>query len=98
MLARNRGTKSRTASVFIKMADTAANGNWADIRLPPEIQKRRVAAVIERELTPLQREILLAHLAGRTQAEIAAERGVNRSSVCRVVHRAVDRLQRYLRY
>ena len=80
------------------MADTAANGKWADIRLPPEIQKRRVAAVIERELTPLQRDILLQHLAGRTQAEIAAERGVNRSSVCRVVHRAVDRLQRYLRY
>ena len=66
--------------------------------MPPEVQKRRVAAVLERELTPLQKAVLLDHLAGKTQVEIAAERGVNRSSVCRTVHRAIDRLQRFLRY
>lgn len=80
------------------MAVIADNGEWADIRLPPEVQKRRVAAVIERELTPVQRDVLLEHLSGKSQTQIAQDRGVDCSTVCRTIHRAVDRLQRYLRY
>ena len=97
-MGRNRGEVLRNPTCFAKAAASAESGIWGDIRLPTDVQKRRIAIVIERELTPLQRECLLEHLAGRTQAEIAADRGVNRSTVCRTVHRAINRLQRFLRY
>lgn len=51
------------------------------------------------ELTPLQREILTAvYYDGKTQAELARERGVNPSTIHRTLHRAEDRLRRFLRY
>lgn len=60
---------------------------------------RRMERVIHSELTELQRDVLLAvYYGGKTQAEIAQERGVSRSTVCRTLHRAERRLQRFLRY
>ncbi len=68
-------------------------------RLPTAIQKKRVEAVVNRELSPCQREILTAYyFQGKTIARIAEERGVNKSTVCRTLHRAEKRLQKLLRY
>lgn len=71
---------------------------FSDIRLPPEVQKRRVAAVMKNELTPCQREIVARVIRGDSQAQIAAERGVSRSTVSRTYKRGITRLQRFLRY
>ena len=72
---------------------------FSDIRLPREVQLRRMERVIAQELTACQREILTAvYFGGKTQTQLAAERGVSRSSICRTLARAQERLQRYLRY
>lgn len=72
---------------------------YADLRLPPEVQKRRINRVIRTELTDVQREVLLAvYFGGKSQTQIARERGVARSTVCRTLHRAEERLRRFLRY
>ena len=69
------------------------------LRLPKKVQQQRLHRVIREELTPLQREILLAYyFQNLTIPQIAKKRGVNKSSVCRCLHRAEDRLQRFLRY
>jgi RNA polymerase sigma factor (sigma-70 family) len=63
------------------------------------MQLKRVQRVIAEELTPLQREILTAYyFQEMTIVQIAEERGVNKSSVCRVLKRAEDRLRRFLKY
>ena len=68
-------------------------------RLPRAQQLKRVQRVIKEELTPLQREILTAYyFQEMTIPQIAEERGVNKSSVCRVLKRAEDRLRRFLKY
>ena len=68
-------------------------------RLPRQMQLKRVKNVIEQELTPLQRETVLAYyFSGQNICEIAQERGVNKSTVCRTLHRAEKRLRRCLRY
>ena len=68
-------------------------------RLPREMQIKRVQRVIQEELTPLQREALIAYyFQERTITEIAEERGVNKSTVCRTLHRAEQKLRRYLKY
>ena len=60
---------------------------------------KRAWRVIEEELTPAQREILLGYyLNSQTIPELAAQRGVNKSTVCRTLHRAEARLRRYLKY
>lgn len=60
---------------------------------------RRMERVIRSELTELQRDVLLAvYFGGKTQAQVAQERGVSRSTVCRTLHRAEARLRRFLRY
>ena len=51
------------------------------------------------ELTPLQRDLLTAiYYEGKTQVQVAQERGVNRSTICRTLRRAEERLRRFLRY
>ena len=68
-------------------------------RLPREVQLKRVQRVIREELTQLQREAMLAYyFQEKTIAQIARERGVNRSTVCRTLHRAENKLRRYLKY
>ena len=68
-------------------------------RLPREVQLKRVQRVIQEELTPLQRETLVAYyFQEQTLAQIAADRGVNKSTVCRTLQRAEEKLRRFLRY
>ena len=68
-------------------------------RLPREVQLKRVQRVIQEELTPLQRETLIAYyFQEKTMDEIAGERGVNKSTVCRTLHRAEEKLRRFLKY
>ena len=68
-------------------------------RLPREVQLKRVRRVIEEELTELQRQTLTAYYFQRkTIPRIAAERGVNKSTVSRTLRRAEEKLRRYLRY
>ena len=68
-------------------------------RLPKHVQLARVEQVIREELTPLQRETLLAYyFQQQTITQIALERGVHKSTVSRTLHRAENTLRRYLRY
>ena len=72
---------------------------YHDIRLPREVQMKRIKAVLYRELTDLQREMIIdIYVNGKTQKQIAEERGVCCSTVCRTLHRAENRLKRFLRY
>ena len=68
-------------------------------RLPREVQLRRLRRVIEKELTEIQRETLIAYyFQDKNIVQIAKERGVNRSTVCRTLHRAEARVRRCLKY
>ncbi len=68
-------------------------------RLPRQVQLRRIQNVIREELTPLQQETLIAYYFRQMNiCQIAQERGVNKSTVCRTLHRAEARLRRCLRY
>ena len=68
-------------------------------RLPRQVQIKRGQRVIREELTPLQREALLAYyFQEQTITQIAQARGVNKSTVCRTLHRAEEKLRRYLTY
>ena len=72
---------------------------YKGIRLPREVQMKRVQRVIEEELTPLQREALIAYyIQGQTIPEIARDRGVHKSTISRTLHRAEDKLRRFLKY
>ena len=73
--------------------------NYSDVRLPRAMQVRRVEHVIREELAAPQRQAPLAvRYGGQSQAEVARERGVSRSTVCRTLRRAETRLRRFLRY
>lgn len=68
-------------------------------RLPKQVQLQRVQRVIREELTPLQRETLLAYyFQEQTIPQIAAQRGVHKSTVSRTLRRAEEKLRRYLKY
>ena len=72
---------------------------YQGLRLPREVQLRRVKRVIENERSPLQRETLMAYYFQReTIPQIALRRGVNKSTVCRTLQRAERKLQQYLKY
>lgn len=59
----------------------------------------RLKAVIQRELTELQRYTLAAYyFSGLTMEEIARIRNVNKSTVSRTLHRAEEKLRRFLQY
>ena len=68
-------------------------------RLPRDIQIKRVQRVIREELTEIQRQTLLEYyFQEKSITEIAQDRGVNKSTVCRTLHRAEQKLRRYLKY
>ncbi len=68
-------------------------------RLPKEIQLQRVRRVIQEELTPLQRQTLIAYyFQEQTIPQIARERGVHKSTVSRTLRRAEIKLRKYLKY
>ena len=70
--------------------DDAAARHW---------QAQRLQNVIRHGLTPLQRETLIAYyFEERTIPQIAADRGVHKSTVSRTLHRAEDKLRRFLKY
>ena len=72
---------------------------YRGIRLPKEVQRKRVMEVIQKELTPLQRETLLAfYIEQLNIVQIAQRRGVHKSTVCRTLKRAEEKLRRFLRY
>ena len=72
---------------------------YRGIRLPREVQKKRIQQVIQEELTEMQRYTLIAYyFQEQTVLQIAADRGVNKSTVWRTLHRAEEKLRRYLRY
>ncbi len=80
------------------MRNTLYEG-YQGIRLPREIQRQRVNAVIMEELTPLQRETLLAYYIQEMNIpQIAEMRGVHKSTVSRTLHRAEEKLRRFLKY
>ena len=69
------------------------------VRLPREVQLRRLRRVIREELTPIQRDTVYAHYyQGKSQAQIARERNVHRSTVCRTLRRAEGKLRSFLNY
>ena len=72
---------------------------YKGIRLPRELQMKRIQRVIEEELTPIQREVLIAYyISDQTIPQIARDRGVHKSTVSRTLHRAEDKLRRFLKY
>lgn len=80
------------------MKSTLYDG-YKGIRLPRELQMKRIQRVIEEELTPIQREVLIAYYIGDlTIPQIARDRGVHKSTVSRTLHRAEDKLRRFLKY
>ena len=68
-------------------------------RLPREVQLKRVRRVIAEELTELQRDTLTAYYFQELSiTDIARLRGVNKSTVCRTLHRAEAKLRKFLKY
>ena len=68
-------------------------------RLPRDVQIKRIQRVIREELTDIQRQTLLEYyFQEKSITEIAQDRGVNKSTVCRTLHRAEEKLRRYLKY
>ena len=68
-------------------------------RLPRHIQLQRIQRVIQEELTELQRQVIIAYyFQEQSIPQIAAERGVHKSTVSRTLHRAEEKLRRYLKY
>ena len=69
------------------------------LRLPREMQLKRIRRVMDAELTECQRETLYAYYFRQlTIPQIAQEQQVNKSTVCRTLHRAEDRIRRHLKY
>ena len=80
------------------MKNTRYDG-YRGIRLPKQVQIQRVQRVIDEELTPLQRETLLAYyIQQQNIPQIAADRGVHKNTVSRTLKRAEQKLRRYLKY
>lgn len=68
-------------------------------RMTPEALRKRLNHVIDNELTENQRHILRGYyIEHRTIPELAREKGVNKSTVCRTLQRAEARVRRLLRY
>ena len=80
------------------MKSTPYDG-YRGIRLPKEVQWRRVQAVIREELTDRERQTLTAYyIDRRTVPQIARDQGVNKSTAWRNLKRAENKLRRFLRY
>ena len=69
------------------------------LRLPREVQRTRIRRVMDAELTECQRKTLYDYYFRQlTITQITREQQVNKSTVCRTLHRAEDRIRRYLTY
>lgn len=68
-------------------------------RMNREVAVERMRRVIREELTEQQREVLMAYYFQEIPIPlIAQERGVHKSTVYRTLHRAEEKLRRYLKY
>lgn len=68
-------------------------------QIPREQQIRRMKAIIQQELTELQRYTIMAHyFENKSLLQIAEERNVNKSTVCRTLKRAEQKLKQFLQY
>lgn len=66
---------------------------------PRELQSEKLRQILRRELTDLQRHTIISYyFRGKTLDQIARERNVNRSTVCRTLHRAEEKIKRFLSY
>lgn len=73
--------------------------NNASIRLPQQVQRKRLHRVIREELTDKQRiTLVMYYFQEMSIPKIAKARGVNKSTVCRTLHRAEEKLRRFLKY
>ncbi len=68
-------------------------------QIPVDVQIKRLRKIIRTELTDLQREAIVGvYFQGRSITDIARQRGVNKSTVCRTLKRGEEKLKRYLKY
>ena len=68
-------------------------------RLPPEVQMKRILAVIDNELTEKQQVVFRAYyLEQKNTTKIAQELGIHKSSVSRCLQRAEKRVRMCLKY
>lgn len=68
-------------------------------RMNRAVMKKRVANVLANELTEHQRRTVVGYyIEGKTIPQLAEEYGVNKSTVCRTLHRGEARMRRLLRY
>jgi len=68
-------------------------------RLPRDVQLKRLQKMVREELTEFQREAIVGfYFQNRSISAIARARGVNKSTVCRTLHRAEEKLRKYLTY
>ena len=68
-------------------------------RLPKEVQLQRMQMIMDNELSELQRQTLTAYYFYHfTIPEIARMRRVHKSSVCRTLRRAEEKIKRFLQY
>ena len=72
---------------------------FAALELSREAQSRRLRRILQEELTELQRYTLEAYYFQRKNtSQIARERNVSRSTVCRTLRRAEEKVKRFLKY
>ncbi len=70
-----------------------------DLRRLNKLDLGRVRRIIRHELTDRQREAILAYyFQNKRIPQIAGEWGVHKSSVSRLLHRAENRLKKFLIY
>ena len=68
-------------------------------RLPRDIQLKRVQKMIREELTEFQRDAIVSfYFQDQSISAIAHRRGVHKSTVCRTLHRAEEKIKKYLAY
>ena len=68
-------------------------------RISKEEAKKRISRVVAEEFSEVERYVLIAsYLQEMNITDIALERGVHKSSVCRALHRAEQKLKRFLKY
>ena len=96
---RFEGTFDARASEWIGDLTVWTRQNAGDNSERLDRLRRGLRRAREQELTPRQRQMVaLYYDQGMTIPQIAAELGLNRSTVSRTLRRAKDRLYRCLRY
>ena len=71
----------------------------AALALKKEDQLHRLRRILQTELTDRQRSTLYAYyFEKKTLSQIAIEQGLNKSTVCRNLHGAEEKVKRFLKY